>query len=506
MKKTLLLILPFLFLAQCGPEVQYTDFRRDIEAFIRRAMEKMSAKYGLAITVVKDDHMIYEGCFGPADAENNIPVTPETDFYIASSTKSFTALATLILAKQEKLDLNRTLASYFPEISFAPELKADSITVYHLLTHTAGLENDPLVFTTAYTGNHTPEKLLRILADFTRVDEQHPFHQFAYTNFGYVVISMILEREVKKPWQDILAETVFKPLGMNQTSAYISDAKRYGWPLALPYTQVNKEKRLERIPLVKKDNTMHAAGGMITTIENLSRWLVVQLNQGQIDGRQVFPAGLISRAQTAQVSQDRKYFNMHRFAYGYGWNLASTITGDTLIHHFGGYPGAHAQVSFMPRYKTGIAVLANENSQGQDLAWLAASYAFDYLAGRQGMDSVYAAALDSTREQNDRWLERVFAHQADRSRRIWQLKLPFAAYIGRYFNDPMGELIVTNPSDSVLMAELGNLKSEAAEPYTQPNSIRVEMIPGSGSVLHFQVEEGRVTGAELEGMEFRRVP
>ena len=70
----------------------------------------------------------------------------------------------------------------------------------------------------------------------------------------------------------------------------------------------------------------------------------------------------------------------------------------------------------------------------------------------------------------------------------------------------MGELIVTNPSDSVLMAELGNLKSEAAEPYTQPNSIRVEMIPGSGSVLHFQVEEGRVTGAELEGMEFRRVP
>jgi hypothetical protein len=196
---------------------------------------------------------------------------------------------------------------------------------------------------------------------------------------------------------------------------------------------------------------------------------------------------------------------MHRFAYGYGWNLAMTITGDTLIHHFGGYPGAHAQVSFMPRYKTGVALLVNENSQGQDLAWLAASYAFDYPAGRQGIDSVYAVAIDSTRAQNDRWLERALAHEADRANRIWQLKPRFAAYSGKYFNDLLGELIVTNPSDSVLIAELGNLKSEAAEPYTRPNSIRVEMIPGSGSVLQFQVANGRVTGAEMEGMEFSRV-
>jgi CubicO group peptidase (beta-lactamase class C family) len=270
-------------------------------------VEKMSAKYGMAITVVKDDRTIYEGCFGPADAENNIPVTPETDFYIASSTKSFTALATLILANQGKIDLNRAPASYFSEIDFAPELKADSVTIYHLLTHTAGLRNDPLVFTTAYTGNHTPEKLLRILAGFTRVDARHPFHQFAYTNFGYVVISMILERELKRPWQDILAETVFKPVGMKQTSAYISDAERYSWPLALPYTQVNEENRLERIPLVKKDNTMHAAGGMITTSEDLSRWLIVQLNQGRIDDQQVFPADLISRAQVARVRQEKLF-------------------------------------------------------------------------------------------------------------------------------------------------------------------------------------------------------
>ncbi len=499
------IILLSLVLISCIPPSEYTEFQQDFHSFIDKSVEKMNTQHGLAISVVKDDQLVYEGYFGPADAENNIAVTAKTDFYIASSTKSFTALATLLLAEQDKIDLNRSLAGYFPEINFSPELKADSVTINHLLTHTAGLKNNPLVFLTAFTGNHTPEKLHRVLAEFTQVDKKNPFPQFAYTNFGYVVISMILERELKKPWQDILAETVFQPAGMKQTSAYISDAEKNNWHLAKPYTQRNRENELQPISLQKIDNTMHAAGGMITTTQDLTRWLIIQLNQGKIDGEQVFPAGLIKQAQTPQAKQDRKYFNLHRFAYGYGWNIATVPSGDTLIHHYGGYPGAHAQVSFMPQYNIGVAVLTNENNQGQDLAYLLASYAFDYLSGKADMDSVYSAKLDTVKAQNDRWLKGIFAHEDERAKRTWQLELPFSAYSGTFENDPMGKLIVENPADSVLTATLGNLKSAKAEPFTQPNSIRVEMIPGSGSVLLFEVKNGKVLGANLNGMNFKKI-
>ncbi|MGD9487381.1 MAG: serine hydrolase domain-containing protein [Calditrichaceae bacterium] len=497
-----LIFIPFLIYGQSQSD--YTSFGKDFDRYIDNAISRLSAQHGLAIGVVKDDRMIYEGYFGMADVENNIPVTSETDFYIASSTKSFTALAAQILADQNKIDLNRSLSAYFPEIEFVSELKADSVTMYHLLTHTSGLKNNPLVYLTAYTGNYTSEKLDRVLAEFTQVNDKYPFKQYAYTNFGYVVISMILEREMKKPWQDILAETIFRPLKMKQTSAYISDAQKRSWQLAKPYTQGNPENELHSVPLQKRDNTMHAAGGMISTVRDLSRWLITRLNDGRIDGEQVFSSHLIRKAHGTLVTQDRTYFDLHRFAYGFGWNIATTPAGDTLFHHYGGFPGFHAQVSFMPQYDIGVTVLCNENNQGQDLAYLLASYAFDYLSGKPGIDSTYATRLDSVKAQNDRWLKKINAHEAERTRRTWQLELPFSAYAGVYENDPMGRLIIRNPGDSLLVVELGNLKSPAAEPFVKNNSIRVEMIPGSGAVLKFEVANDKVVSTEFSGMVFTK--
>lgn len=504
MKKILLLLLAVLFLIQCQPEARYTGFNTDYDTYIKTAIEKFEAKHGLAIAVVKDNQLIYEGYFGPADAENNIPVTAETDFYIASSTKSFTALATLILAEQGKIDLNKSLVAYFPEIIFATELKADSVTIRHLLTHTSGLQNRPLTFTTAFTGNHDAQKRERILAENTTSDKRYPLERFHYSNFGYVVTSMILERELEKSWQDILAETVFQPLSLKQTSAYMSDAQKFNWPVAKPYSQKNRENSLQRITLEKQDNTMHAAGGVIASARDLARWLHVHLNDGKIDGQQVFPKQLVRQAQRKQADQDNEYFDMHRFGYSYGWNMATLPSSDTLIHHYGGYAGAHAQVSFMPQYKIGVTVLVNENGQGQDMAYLLASYAFDYLSQKTGIDSIYAVRLDSAKTKNDRWLQKVFAHEAERAQRTWQLDLPFADYTGTFENEIMGSLLVRNPLDSVLTAEVGNLKSPAAEPFTRPNSIRVEMIPGQGSVLLFELQDGKVQAANLNGIVFTK--
>jgi len=189
-----------LICASCTKQPDYAKFTADYSHFIEKAINAFETKHGLALAIVKDDQIIFEKYHGLADVEKKVPVDENTCFYIASSTKSFTALAALILEYKGKLDLNKSVSDYFPEINFAPELKTDSITIHHLIQHTSGIQNWPMINATAYTGVHDSDMLLAQLEKFTRVDKRAPFGEFKYTNLGYNILGMIMNRELGKDW------------------------------------------------------------------------------------------------------------------------------------------------------------------------------------------------------------------------------------------------------------------------------------------------------------------
>ncbi|HEU5186539.1 MAG TPA: serine hydrolase domain-containing protein, partial [Gemmatimonadaceae bacterium] len=111
---------------------------------------------GMSIAVVRDTQVIYAKGFGWADVEARTPVTPQTIFYIASTTKSFTGLAAALLAEQGRLDLDAPLSRYLPTARLQTPLNPDSITLRSLLSHTHGIHGDgPIIFRTAYSGQHT---------------------------------------------------------------------------------------------------------------------------------------------------------------------------------------------------------------------------------------------------------------------------------------------------------------------------------------------------------------
>jgi len=123
---------------------------------------------------------------------------------------------------------------------------------------------------------------------------------------------------------------------------------------------------------------MHAAGGMLSSVRDLSRWLLVNLSDGVLDGRRVFPREAMREVHAPQIGLDRRFGRLRRFAYGLGWYFGED-DGEIVVHHFGGYSGAQAHVSFIPDRGIGVAVVSNTDSR---LPHLIVELIYDTLRGR----------------------------------------------------------------------------------------------------------------------------
>ncbi|MFT4805051.1 MAG: CubicO group peptidase (beta-lactamase class C family) [Psychroserpens sp.] len=507
MKTTTITLLIFLlFLNSCATteKSSYSEFDKTYTNFIELATAEFGTKYGMAIAVVKDDRIIYEKYLGIADVDKNIKVSENTLFYIASVTKSFTAMAALILESKGKLDLDKSLAASFPEINFTPELKADSITIEHLIVHTSGIENRPIGTLKAYTGSYDKDKLHTLLAEFTVVNTDASFGEFDYTNIGYNILELILEREIGSDWKSLVEQELLQPLKMNQTSTHMSIAINKGWEIAKPHTQNNDGNQLTRLSLEKKDNTMHAAGGMIATAQDLARWLKVELNDGKIDNEQLFDASLIKKSQLSYAHQERTWHDLKRFGYGYGWNIATTPLGDTLIHHYGGFNGAHTQFSFARNTGVGVVILANEGEISHYLSTLLSAYVFDYFSKRENLDVYYIEKLKNYHEDYAEAITSDNEYMIEIAKRPWKLEQPFSSYVGTYKGDLFGSLIVEEIEENKLVVTIGNLKSDIATPH-RTNAIRVQMDKVGGSPVQFTINKNIVEKATWKGLTFTKV-
>jgi len=448
---------------------------RDIDRFMQEVVREIPEVASVGIAVVRDGKPYYARSFGYADLEAKSTATAQTGYYIASSTKSYTGLAAAILASRGVLDLDAPITKYLPEVKLAPPLDAEKLTLRRLLTHTSGITNDPIVLRTAFTGEHTPAGLVALLNS----SKPRAKEGFSYDNLGYVVTSMVMERVTGKPWQQVLDEVVFTPLGMNHTTAYMSEANR--WTLASPH-EVNRKAEVVKLQFGKNDQMMHAAGGIVTTPEDLTRWLAANVNQGRIGSRQILPAAAFKESHRQQVDAKVERDAFKGRGYGLGWYQAD-YGGDNVLFHLGGFEGWRAHVSFMPDKKLGVAVVTNSGAGGHSVLNLIAAYVYDRLLEKPDAEAANAEQLAKFKAGMQQRKERFLADVEKRSKRPWMLQHPNSAYVGRYEHPGYGTLIIEQRDDK-LVASLAQLNS-VVEAFTEPESARVELVPGSGEVLRF---------------------
>jgi CubicO group peptidase (beta-lactamase class C family) len=498
-----LLLNPVALFAQTT-KVSDTAFSTDYDAFISRVMKRVPEIPSVAIVVVKNDEPVFLRAYGLADKEAGVKANTNTLYYIASSTKSFMAMAAALLDKDGKIKLDDPITKYAAGLPFKTSIP-DKIRVRDLLIHTSGLRNSPLTFRMAYSGESDEKDMMRVFADATTYDDAR-YGKYAYDNLGYNIYGLLLQRTLNKKWQDLLQEKIFSPLGMNHTTAYVSKARARRMVIAESYMFSADTGTVVRSPIAKQDSNMQSAGGMLTSISDVGRWLRLNINDGKLDGKQVIPADIMKSVHAAytQTTREQGPFKGNGTGeYGLGWQIG-TYAGEKVIYHPGGFPGWSSHISYMPDKKIGVAVFINESTVGGDVGNTLATYAYDWLLGTADREEKYASGLEAGATNYGKMKDAWQASVRDRATRKSQLTRPLQDYVGRYRNEQLGNIEIT-VQQNTLGLRLGNIET-VSTPFTQPETIRVEIIPGQGEVIKFEFNAaGQIVSLSYGGMKFVRM-
>lgn len=480
-----MLALPVFYAFQPFPNntTEEEEFVQAASKYYQSVLDELGTVPGVSVAIVKGDKPIMVTGFGQQKISGNKQVDEHTNFYIASCTKSFTALLALKLDQKGILSLDDPVTKHLPGVQFVSELEADKIKLRDLLNHTSGMRNESISFRLAYSGEHTLPQLIHLL-DFTEPNEAGRGN-YEYTNFGYNLYTIILDKITGKPWQIWLEEEIFNPAGLNRTTAFMSKVQSNGWELATPHLGIYG-KSIEEVYLIKNDKNMQSAGGLITNAANAAKWINLQMNQGQLNGKQIFPSKLIEASQLPSTKTDEKKTLFRPQEYGLGWGR-SKFEGQQLIHHFGGYPGYLSHLSFMPERKIGVAVFVNEGLAGYSIMNLFAGFAYDWWLKTPDFEDKYEVKKKKLIETIQKRSKSIIDRETDRAKRTWQLDHPFTFYTGTYSNELLGTVSIQGDADKISL-KMGHLQC-IATPYTEPNTMRVELVPRSGEVIQFEYDD-----------------
>lgn len=488
----------FAFLSGCATTADRAnpdlDFSQELDAHINDMITAVETKAGISVAVYTPSGTYLRG-FGFADVAIGEAVTPDTAFYIASSTKSFLALSMQILESEGGLSLDDSLEAFAPGADFDASLPTDQITVQDLLTHTSGLQNRPIGFLSAYVGVTSSDQV-QSLIPLTVENKSAPPGEFEYTNDGYNLLAALIAQTTVTDWQDLIDTHVITPLALRHTTARMSVAQEAGWSVAKPHLSM-PDGSMEVSHLVKSDSNMHSAGGMIMSGRDALTWLEFLVERGVVGGRRIVPEEIMIQSRQPLAPVLEPFGSYTRDAYGLGWYVGR-YGSDTLIHHFGGFPGYRAHISYMPDRKIGVAVFVSEALAGSVLTDEIANAIYD----RERGSPTTVEQIKSVQEKFAAARTRMSTEIMKRADRVWKLSLPLSEYAGTYHHPVLGALHISSPEEH-LTAELGELSAQL-EPFVDKDTARAELIPLSGSVISFQIIDREVSSLEWNGQRFRR--
>ena len=495
--KCLTFILP---LALCVNSAFAKQDFSAIDRFVIQAKKDIGLQSGTAVAIVKDGKIVYEGYFGYADIQAKKQVTGETAFYIASITKPIFALSSLLMEHKGDIKESTSMAEMFPKMKF-DHIDAEKVQLKHLISHTAAVSNWPFIVNTAYTGLHDNALRHKLVAATTPSDGVE-LGEYKYTNLGYNILSVWVDDFYQQDWQQTLAESVYQPLKMHRTSSYMSDANKKGFEVALPYG-LNSKNPEQALSFMKSDSTMHGAGGTITTAPDLARFLIAQLNDGKVDGEQIFPSEVIKKSHQQLASCELNYGGFVRKGYAWGWYIGP-YKDETMYHHFGGIAGTHSHASFIPEHNIGLVVINNEASASSALTGAIADLAYSILLNKGDADAIAAQHQEKIVKRMAKAKVNLKKYRETMASRTMELTQDKASYTGTFSNPMMGDVKVELTSSNQYKFSLGGLEAVATA-FKEPDTMRLEFIAGNGIVAFYDVKDGKITSLKFFGESFKKL-
>lgn len=419
-----------------GQEITREKLTEAVPKFTKLADEALQTTGvpGMAIAVVHEDRVVMLQGFGVRKAGEPAKVDADTVFQLASVSKPITTTILARLVGDGLIRWDDRISDLDPDFQLSDPWVTRHLTLRDLLSHRSGLPDHAgdLLEDLGYDRGEILHRLR-----FLRLGRFRD--QYAYTNFGFTEAAVAAARKTGKSWEELAADRLFRPLGMNSTSARFRDY------------EASKNRAVAHVKVgdhwvakyTRQPDAQSPAGGVSSTVRDLVPWMQLQLNSGKYDGRQLIDADALAATHQPVIFNGMNGLTKRPHFYGLGWMVQWDEHGVESWDHSGGFDlGIRTQVYLLPADKLGIAVLTNAGPNGLPEA-VTMSFLDIIRRGQPSRDWValanraFAAATVPNYGAGEN-----YAKPPEKPSPV----LPFETYVGKYKNDYFGpaEIVVAN--------------------------------------------------------------
>ena len=434
------LFIFLLLIASAAGFAQSPSFITDsLDSYINRGMKDWNVP-GLSIVIVKDGKVVTMKGYGVRNLQTQQPVDEHTLFMIASNTKLFTATAMALLETRGKLSLNDKITKYYPAYRIYDSTTTKLLTIRDLLTHRIGTKT----FQGDFTFWNTKLSREEIMNKMRLLKPSQIFRQdYGYCNSCYMTAGQVIPKVTGGQWEDFIRDTIIKPLQMNNTLVLSTGVAQQA-NIATPYT-TSYTNTLQPVPYDNWNNLAPAAS-IVSNVNDLSHWLMMQLDSGWYNGNQVLPWAALQKTRDVNIitgSRKSSVYPIHFRGYGLGLNVAD-YDGRQVYWHTGGAGGMVSNVCFIPEENLGIAILTNNDNQSffELLRYqiMDAYLGMPYVNRSQQQLAAFEKGMQEQVNEIDNWKARVKGNKPE---------LPLTAYAGVYTNELYGPITVSQIGNSL---------------------------------------------------------
>jgi CubicO group peptidase (beta-lactamase class C family) len=329
-------------------QVSNKNIWADYDAYVEQRMQEWNIP-GMAIVIVKGDSTMFTNTYGYSDVQNKIKVSSHTLFAIGSCTKYFTVSALSLLADEKKIDFDRPVISYYPQLKLSDSILRNELILKDILSHRTGLERGDYMW---YGAKYSKQEVVDRLQYLNKMAPLRD--QFIYNNMMYSLAGLVLEKQSGMQYEKFIVKKLLTPLHMLNTvfeiSAVTSDYAR-------PYSYTNNMFKQLAQPLT---SGIEPAGALWSDIDDMTKWIKFHLRNGKIDSTQFISKSSMARLKTPVVftGDAMKADESEYKSYGLGMGF-SAYKGYRVMYHTGVAGGYTAHIAFLPEQNIGIMILTN---------------------------------------------------------------------------------------------------------------------------------------------------